>query len=76
MVNVNAIWEIVALVTDLMPVFVVLALIGLFLVLLSRMIGGGKLAARFNLGKRLVIGLPIMFMTSALFVTNSSICFF
>jgi hypothetical protein len=43
-------------------VFVVLALIGLFMILLARMIGGGALAEKFNLGKRLVIAFPIVFL--------------
>jgi hypothetical protein len=62
MVVLNEIWEIVGIVTDFFPIFVVLALIGLFMVLLGRMIGGGALAEKFNLGKRLVIGLPVALM--------------
>ncbi len=71
MVQVDGIYELVALVTDLFPVFVILSLIGLFMILLARMLGGGSgIADKFNLGKKLkIVGLPVAFLLMLITVT-------
>ena len=53
MVQVDQIYQLVQLVTDLFPVFVIFSLIGLFFYLLAKMIGGkSKLGEKFDLSKK------------------------
>ncbi|MHA2218891.1 MAG: hypothetical protein ACXACY_23460 [Candidatus Hodarchaeales archaeon] len=71
MVVINEIWELVGVVTDLLPVFIVLSLIGLFLFFLSRMLGGGKLANRFRINLVIAMLLPFLLFTSVAPATAS-----
>ena len=76
MVNVSGIYELVQLVTDLFPVFVIFSLIGLFLFLLTKMIGGNSsIGEKFNISKKMIIamlGLTLLLLSSFSMAGNAA----